>query len=90
MDLISLSGVVLCNRRGVWHIQPGFNFHDGLPFDSDSHTETFNLSGGIKAVYNHTHKRWHVLPPGNVGAGDDRSISSSMDGPGSLEQSDSR
>lgn len=72
MDFISLSGVVLFNHRGVWSIQEGYNYHDGLPFDSEDHTETFCLSGGIRAIYNHTHKRWHVLPPStSTPSGDD-------------------
>ena len=51
------------NNRGIWRIQDGCNFHDPLPFDCDDHTESFPLPGGIRAIYNHTHKRWHVLPP---------------------------
>ncbi len=62
MDYISLSGVCLRNDHGIWKIQAGCNFHDPLPLDSEEHTETFPLPGGIRAVYNHTHKRWHVLP----------------------------
>ena len=62
MDFISLSGVCLRNDHGVWRIQEGCNYHDPLAFDCEDHTETFPLPGGIRAVYNHTHKRWHVLP----------------------------
>ena len=83
MDLISLSGVVLRNQRGTWRIQEGYNFHDELPFDCDDHTETFRLSGGIRAVYNHTHKRWHVLHPSRptpISVGDDSgSVSNSAE-----------
>ena len=43
--------------------QEGCNFHDPLPLNCDDHTESFPLPGGIRAIYNHTHKRWHVLPP---------------------------
>ena len=65
MDLLSLSGVVVRNDRGVWHLVEGSNFHDPLPFDCSDHTETFVLPGGIRAVFNHSTapKRWHVLPP---------------------------
>ena len=44
-------------------MQEGCNFHDPLPLDCEDHTESFPLPGGIRAIYNHTHKRWHVLPP---------------------------
>ena len=74
MDFISLSGVCLRNDRGIWKIQEGCNYHDPLPFDCDDHTETFPLPGGIRAIYNHTHKRWHVLPsrtPNATPSGDD-------------------
>ncbi len=63
MDFINLSGVCLHNNRGVWYIQEGYNYHDPLPFDCTDHTETFPLPGGIRVVFNHTHKRWHVYPP---------------------------
>lgn len=63
MDLISLSGVALQNVKGEWQLQEGANFHDPLPPDCSDHTETFPLPGGIRVIYNHTHKRWHVLPP---------------------------
>ena len=65
MDLLSLSGVVVKNDRGVWHLIEGSNFHDPLPFDCSDHTERFVLPGGIRAIFNHstTPKRWHVLPP---------------------------
>ena len=65
MDMLSLSGVVLKNDRGVWRLAEGCNFHDPLPFDCQDHTETFVLPGGIRAIFNHsqTPKRWHVLPP---------------------------
>ena len=43
--------------------QKDCNFHDPLLFDCDDHTESFPLPGGIWAIYNHTHKRWHVLLP---------------------------
>ena len=63
MDLISLSGVALHNVKGEWELLEGANFHDPLPLDCCDHTETFPLPGGIRAIYNHTHRRWHVLPP---------------------------
>lgn len=63
MDFINLSGVCLRNERGKWVLQGGYNYHDPLPFDCVDHTETFPLPGGIRVVYNHTHKRWHVYPP---------------------------
>ena len=65
MDLLSLSGVVIKNERGVWSLVEGANFHDPLPFDCADHTENFVLPGGIRAIFNHsrTPKRWHVLPP---------------------------
>ena len=65
MDLLSLSGVVLKNDRGVWRIVEGSNFHDPLPFDCTDHTENFVLPGGIRVIFNHSQnpKRWHVLPP---------------------------
>ena len=65
MDLLSLSGVVVKNERGVWRLVEGSKFHDPLPFDCSDHTETFVLPGGIRAVFNHstTPKQWHVLPP---------------------------
>ena len=65
MDLLSLSGVVVRNERGVWRLVEGSNFHDPLPIDCSDHTENFVLPGGIRAVFNHsrTPKRWHVLPP---------------------------
>ena len=66
MDFISLSGVCLRNDHGVWRIQEGCNYHDPLAFDCEDHTETFPLPGGIRAIYNHTHKRWHVLPTSSL------------------------
>jgi hypothetical protein len=65
MDLLSLSGVVVKNDRGVWRLIEGSNFHDPLPFDCQDHTETLVLPGGIRAIFNHsrTPKRWHVLSP---------------------------
>ena len=65
MDLLSLSGVVIKNERGVWSLVEGANFHDPLPSDCADHTENFVLPGGIRAIFNHsrTPKRWHVLPP---------------------------
>ena len=63
MDLISLSGVCLRNDRGKWRLQEGCNFHDPLPLECEDHTESFPLAGGARVIYNHTHKRWHVLPP---------------------------
>ena len=66
MDFILLSGVALRNQRGVWSIQDGYNPHNRLPADCDDHTETFRLQGGIRAIYNHTHKRWHVLLPSST------------------------
>ena len=68
MDFIQLSGVSLSNHKGVWSVQEGYNFHDELPPDCEDHTETFRLPGGIRAIYNHTHKRWHVLPPSTSSA----------------------
>jgi len=77
MDFILLSGVSLSNQKGVWSIQEGYNFHDELPVDCNDHTETFTLPGGIRTVYNHTHKRWHVLSP--TMSGSQLSINSSVD-----------
>ena len=65
MDLLSLSGVVVKNDRGIWRLQEGCNFHDPLPQDCQDHTENFVLPGGIRVIFNHsqTPKRWHVLSP---------------------------
>ena len=88
MDFISLSGVCLRNDHGVWRMQEGCNFHDPLAFDCEDHTETFPLPGGIRAVYNHTHKRWHVLPaPSSTPSMDDsRSEVDSIEHTHSLEE----
>ena len=63
MDLMSLSGVCLRNERGTWRLLPGSNSHAPPPSTSTEHTETFPLTGGIRAVFNHTQKCWYVFPP---------------------------
>ncbi|XP_064387985.1 uncharacterized protein LOC135336189 isoform X2 [Halichondria panicea] len=94
MDFINLSGVCLRNERGAWQIQDGYNYHDPLPFDCTDHTETFPLPGGIRVVYNHTHKRWHVYPPPPISSApsvdEDRSMADSTEHAQPKEEVDSR
>ena len=61
-ELMNLSGVVLRLLGDVWQLQDGYNYHNPLPEDSDDVTEEFVLPGGIRAIYNSTNSRWHVLP----------------------------
>ena len=61
MSLISLSGVILCNKEGVWQLMDGHNYHNDVP--EESKTESYTLEGGVRVIYDHTHSRWHVLPP---------------------------
>lgn len=62
LELISLSGVLLHCNKGVWQLQEGYNYHDPIPEGTEDQGELYTLPGGIRAIYNPTQLRWHVLP----------------------------
>jgi hypothetical protein len=62
MNNISLSGVHLKFMDNGWSLCPGYSYHDDLPGDDDIMEEYLLPPGTIKAVYNSSQNRWHVLP----------------------------
>eukprot|EP00117_Sycon_ciliatum_P030745 scpid5582/ scgid24178/ RUN and SH3 domain-containing protein 1 len=62
MDFISLSGTLLRNTGGKWHLETGSSYHNEMNEDTEDHVEVFKIPGGIRAAYNHTQKCWCVRP----------------------------
>eukprot|EP00047_Mylnosiga_fluctuans_P005287 m.239592 g.239592 ORF g.239592 m.239592 type:complete len:1255 (-) comp13501_c0_seq1:88-3852(-) len=74
---IRLSGVVLHQRNGRWALAQGEAFHAALPEAADR-IEVVPLPPGILALYNHSQRRWFVVPD-NSARGSASSSESSND-----------